>query len=137
MSALRNETEATYVPTGMGLLPTDFTSLTTAAFVAVGSALARTYFFGDSDLTEPTNIVPFFLSLAAPQLRDHFELATKFKTNAPVVVSNTTFIAAAAVMSDIRGWGGKAKYSIVAGALYAIADWYSSTIVGNNITRKR
>jgi hypothetical protein len=121
----------------MGLLPTDFTSLATAAFVASGCAVARTYLFGDSDLTDPANIAPFFLSLAAPQLRDHFELATRFKTNAPVVVSNTTFITAAAVMSDIRGWGGKAKYSIVAGALYAIADWYSSTIVGNNITRKR
>lgn len=135
--SLRNETDAAYVPSGMGLLPTDFTSLATAAFVASGCAVARTYLFGDSDLTDPANIAPFFLSLAAPQLRDHFELATRFKTNAPVVVANTTFITAAAVMSDIRGWGGKAKYSIVAGALYAIADWYSSTIVGNNITRKR
>lgn len=135
--SLRNETETPYVPSGKGLLPMDFTSLATAAFVAAGCAVSRTYLFGDSDLTDPANVVPFFLSLAAPQLRDHFELATQFKTNAPVIMSNTTFISAAALMSDIRGWGGKAKYSIVAGALYAIADWYSSTIVGNNITRKR
>lgn len=134
--SLRNETDAAYVPTGKGLLPTDFASLAIATFVATGSAMARTYVFGDSDLVDVANAIPFFVSLAAPQLRDHFELATKFKTNSPVIVSNVVFLAATALMSDIRGWGGKAKYSLVAGCLYAIGDWYSSTQL-TNIIHKR
>ncbi len=133
--SLRNDNEGAYTATGKGWLPTDGASLAIAAVATVGGALARDFVFEGEPWKEPANAVVAVLCLTAAHLRDQFELATKWRVGTHVVVTNAALLAAAALMPDLKGWFTKAKYAMVVGALYSIADFYYSSSL--DITRKK
>lgn len=133
--SLRNDNEGAYVPSGKGWMPTDAASLGIAAFATAGGALARAYVFDGEPWKDPANAVVAAICLTAPHMRDQFELMSKWRLGTYAIVSNVTLVAAAALMPDLRGWFTKAKYAMVVGALYSIADFYYSSSL--DITRKK
>lgn len=127
---LRNETEDVFAPASKFTLPTDPVSVGVALFVAGGCALARSTIFDGEGLTDLANVAVGVASLLTPLAHDHFYAATGYQVPEHVVAANLVFILSAALMPDMRGWGTKAKYGLVGGALYAIGNgWASADVV--------
>lgn len=126
---LRNDTEEVFVARAK-LLPTDPRSLTVALAVAGGAAFARWKLFDGERISDLANIAPFVVCLSAPVVADHFALATSWRVPDSTFVANGTLLSAFLLMPDLRGWMTKAKYGLVAGALWALVDgWASATVI--------